>query len=226
MKYLKFAIFIALFTNSVTYATSEKLPDNSQELVCHQMSFVEKNPEMYAPYLWKVFRNKDYIVRYEYKIIDVYKSKTTASYEIIENNISLKKLIVKNLASFNFTNINLCNDSQENQYFVLEQDDFESEDDDGRYLSGKEIFIIDASNKNNIKNLFLGTFYDQYFKVSKKQTSQFHIFSGYSPEKLLSENKPLPITYTMYEKDGGLYMKVGSTYKSDIITLKKPNSVK
>lgn len=227
MKNLKLAMFIALFINSVVYATSGKLSNNSTELVCHQMNLISKSPEMYGKSLYYMFHYKNYIIHYEYKIIDVYKSKTITNYEIKDNNESNKKFTLKDSVSHDYTNANVCEDSKHNHYFVLEQGNFESEDDDGRNLTGKIIEIINANNKNNDKEkYFYGTFYDQYFKVPKKQTSQFHIFAGYSPEKLLSENKPLPIAYTMYEKDGGLYLKVGSTYKSDIITLKKPINVK
>lgn len=74
-------------------------------------------------------------------------------------------------------------------------------------------FIVDVTN-SKISKIFEHKYGDKYSSLK------------YTPEKLLMQNKYLPITYTMYEKDGGLYLKVGSTYKSDIITLKKPNSGK
>lgn len=44
----------------------------------------------------------------------------------------------------------------------------------------------------------------------------------YMPAKLKDTTDCYPANFTIYsEKDGGLYMKVGSSYKSDIITLKK-----
>lgn len=56
-----------------------------------------------------------------------------------------------------------------------------------------------------------------------KELKQSHYdYVKYTPDKLLKQDKYLPITYTMFEKDGGLYLRVGSTYKSDVITLKKP----
>lgn len=225
MKNLKLAIFIALFINSVVYASSEKLPDNTKELVCHQMTLIGKSAETYAPYLWYAFRYKDYKIRYEYKIIDVYKSKTTSSYEISENNISSKKLTIKNVASADFTNANLCEDSQKNHYFVLEQGEYESEEDDGRSLTGKMIEIISDSNENNKPKYFSGIFYDQYLKGVEKLKSQYKIISGHTPEILLKQDKYLPINFTMYEKDGGLYFKVGSTYKANVLTLKKPTVI-
>ncbi|MDD3596766.1 hypothetical protein [Sulfuricurvum sp.] len=61
--------------------------------------------------------------------------------------------------------------------------------------------------------------------VNKIASKCFSLDDFNSPT-MISKNKYLPITYTMFEKGGGLYLKVGSTYKSDIITLKKPSNVK
>lgn len=222
MKYLKFAIFIALFQTSVVYATSEKLPDNSKELICHQMSLVGKSSEIGAPYLWYTFRHKDYIIHYEHKTLDTYKFKSTTSYEIIENNVTVKKLIQKDIAPSDLTKVNLCENLQKNHYFVLEQDNYESEDDDGRSLSGKMIEIIDDAKNGTKQKYFSGIFYDQYLKGAEKLKSVYKISSGYSPENILSHHKPIPITYTLFENEDGFYLKVGSITKVNVITLKKP----
>jgi len=71
-------------------------------------------------------------------------------------------------------------------------------------------FIVEIANNKAVKKIYEHSYY----------------YNRYTPEKLLKQDTYLPITYTIYEKGGGLYMKVGSTYKSDIITLKKPANVK
>lgn len=219
MKHLKFAIILALFINSTVYATSTKLPENAERLTCNQMKIITDPNDRNYVRRWAIFQYQKYAIHYKVNSADI------LSYNIIENNASLKKIMIKNIGTKDYTNANICEDSKRNHYFVLEQGNFEAEDDDGRILTGKIIEIM-GDSQNDKQKYFTATFYDQYFKVSEKQTSQFHVFSGYSPEKLLSQDKHLPITYTMFEKDDGLYIKVSSTYKSDVITLKKPTSVK
>ncbi len=195
MKNLKLAIFIALFINSVVYATSEKLPVNSEELVCHQVKIQNSDENPFS--ITKIFYN-DYVIASDNK------SEYDISYIIKKNNATLKKITLKNVGVFNHTKGSFCEDLNKNQYFVIE-DEWEEENGD----SGKGVLVIDVS-QNNVKKLIKSNFDND----------------DYTPYKLLLKMKYLPITPTLFEKDGGLYMKVGSTYKSDIITLKKPTSVK
>lgn len=69
------------------------------------------------------------------------------------------------------------------------------------------------------------------FEISKNTATKIidnsYSCDKYMPPKLKDRTDCYPADFTIYsEKDGGLYMKVGSTYKSDVITLKKPTSVK
>lgn len=226
MENLKLVIFIVIFINSVVNAYSQNLPEKNNGLVCHQMTLLSKSPEIYSKSLWYTFKHKNYSIHYEYKILDVYKSKSIAVYDIKNNNIIIKKLIVNDDIFHHYTSVNLCEGAKGDYYFVLEESNFESEGDNGENLTGKLIEIISDNNESINSKYFSAIFYDQYFKVPKKQTSQYKLFTGYTPEKVLKQDKYLPITYTMYKKNGGLYMKVGSTYKTDIITLKKPTSGK
>lgn len=69
------------------------------------------------------------------------------------------------------------------------------------------------------------------FEISKNNATKIidnsYSCDKYMPPKLKNTADCYPADFTIYsEKNGGLYMKVGSTYKSDIIMLKKPTSVK
>lgn len=69
------------------------------------------------------------------------------------------------------------------------------------------------------------------FDISKNTATKIidnsYSCDKYMPPKLKDTTDCYPAEFTIYsEKDGGLYMKVGSTYKSDIIPLKKPTSGK
>ncbi|MDD2369398.1 MAG: hypothetical protein PHQ90_08855 [Sulfuricurvum sp.] len=69
------------------------------------------------------------------------------------------------------------------------------------------------------------------FEISKNTATKIidnsYSCDKYMPPKLKDTADCYPADFIIYsEKDGGLYMKVGSTYKSDIITLKKPANVK
>jgi hypothetical protein len=193
---LKIAIFIAFFMSSIVNATQMMLPFNAKALVCHQMKMQKKDIEI--PYSDTQFLYKEYLIQ---------KTRNSAYdpvYIIKKNNIVFNKLVLKDVGDLDLTNANICEDLSNNQYVMIE-DEWEQEDGD----SGHGVFIIDLS-KNNTKTFTRSTVNND----------------DYTPHKLLLKMQYLPITYTMFSKDGGLYLKVGSTYKSDIITLKKPTSVK
>ncbi len=116
----------------------------------------------------------------------------------------MNKITLKDVSGLLYADASICEDLKNNQYIII-QNEWEDED----ASSGTGILVIDISN-NTAKKLYRDNFDDE----------------RYTPKKQLNQQKYLPITYTMYEKYGGLYIKVGSTYKSDIITLKKPTSVK
>jgi hypothetical protein len=126
------------------------------------------------------------------------------AYHICINNHQLNQITLKDVGFTIHTNASVCESSKDNKYLVIKN---EWEDEDAS--SGAGVLIIEISN-NNAKKIFRDNFDDEH----------------YTPKKLLDKQKFLPINTTLFEKNGGLYMKIGSTYKSDIITLKKPTSMK
>lgn len=111
---------------------------------------------------------------------------------------------MKDIGFIIHTNAIICMNSKDNQYIIL-QDEWEQED----ASSGTGILVIEISN-NEAKKLYRENFDDE----------------RYTPKKLLNQQKYLPLSSSLFEKNGELYMKVGSRYKTDIITLKKPTSGK
>jgi hypothetical protein len=212
---LKNVFFILLLFCSVIKADLlQSSLDKNITLECSNMNMKNDMNNKNDPYLRTDFKYKDYIIHHNTVNSD-------AIYEIIKEKKVLKKLSIKDASGTAIhTNGKYCGDLNQSEYFIFEYE-VAAENYDGSGLSGKGLFIIDACDKNDIKKLFLGIFYDQYLKGTEKIKSQYKIYSGYTPPKLLKQDRYLPITYTLFEKDGGLYMKVGSTYKSDIITLKK-----
>jgi hypothetical protein len=197
MKNLKIVVFTVLLLNSIVNAGANSLPTNSETLVCHQME-LHKRVQDYDPPMNTYFVYKNYLIQPDDRtMIDT-------SYIIKNNNIKLNILTLQNTGTLIHTDASVCNNSKNNQYIIIE-DEWEGED----ASSGTGILVIEISN-NTAKKLYRDNFDDE----------------RYTPKKLLNQQKYLPITPTLFEKNGGLYMKVGSTYKSDIITLKKPTSVK
>ncbi|MDD5160803.1 MAG: hypothetical protein PHI47_12165 [Sulfuricurvum sp.] len=197
MKCFEIAVFIALFVSSIVNAASEKLPANSEFLTCNKME-LHKRVQDYDPPMNTYFVYKNYLIQPDDRTM------VDTSYIIKNNNIRLNTLTLKNTGTLIHTEASICNNTKNNEYIIIE-DEWEGEDAG----SGTGVLVIDISN-NTAKKLYRDNFDDE----------------RYTPKKLLNQQKYLPITPTLFEKDGGLYMKVGSTYKSDIITLKKSNSGK
>lgn len=192
MKNLKASIFIALFLNSIINAGNIMLPANSTVLVCHQME-LHKKVQDYDPPMNTFFVYKDYLIQPDNR------ADYDTSYIIKKKKLLLNKITLKNVSGLLYADASICEDLKNNQYIII-QNEWEDED----ASSGTGILVIEISN-NTAKKLYRDNFDDE----------------RYTPKKLLNQQKYLPITPTLFEKDGGLYMKVGSTYKSDVITLKK-----
>lgn len=190
-------VFTVLLLNSIVNAGGNNLPINSKPLICHQME-MHKKVQDYDPPMNTYFVYKDYFIQPHNR------ADYDTSYIIKKKNLLFNKITLKDVSGLFYTNTILCEDSKNNQFIVLE-DEWEGED----ASSGTGILVIDISN-NTAKKLYRDNFDDE----------------RYTPKKLLNQQKYLPITPTLFEKDGGLYMKVGSTYKFDIVTLKKPANVK
>ncbi|MCX6060703.1 MAG: hypothetical protein NT103_00405 [Campylobacterales bacterium] len=200
MKNLRITALTVLFIGALTYADSPKLPEKNEALICHQME-LHKRVQDFEPPMNTYFVYKEYFVQPDDRSEDII-------YNIKKNNVLLNSITLKDVGTLIHTKANLCEDLNNSQYIVI-VDEFEGEGgDDGAY-SGEGILILEIS-KNKVKKITKKDFFDDI----------------YTPQKLLNQQKFLPITYSMFSKDGGLYMKVGSTYKSNIITLKKPTSVK
>ncbi|MDD4950805.1 hypothetical protein [Sulfuricurvum sp.] len=116
-----------------------------------------------------------------------------------KKNKVLGEFNIDNADAWSLDNIYLLNNTIDQQYFVIEA-----------YCEDSVKYFVVSVNNDKISLILKKEFYNEQ----------------YTPQKLLKQNKYLPVTYSMFEKDGGLYMKVGSTYKSDIITLKKSTSMK
>lgn len=63
MKYLKFAIFIALFVSTIVNAGSNELPVKSAALICYQMKMVKNNTTVETVKSATEFANKEFFVR-------------------------------------------------------------------------------------------------------------------------------------------------------------------
>ncbi len=198
MKNLKITILIGLFVSSIVYASSEKLPATSEAFICHQMKMIKNNATAETVRANTEYMYKEYFVRITSNSVD------DPVYHMYVNKHQLNQITLKDVGFLIHTTANICENYKNNKYVILEN---EWEDEDAS--SGTGVLVIDISN-NTAKKLYRDNFDDE----------------RYTPKKQLNQQKYLPITYKMYEKDGGLYMKVGSTYKSDIIILKKPNSRK
>lgn len=196
----KILIFLITFSFVALYANAETLHDNIE---CNSSSIFEQNK-----LLKKELENGD--ITYTSKALNVkmhlhpYISDTDKAYVdyiFLTNQHNLGNIRFYDTDNFvDFGDILFFKHLNQNNYAIIKY-----------YPEGEKTyyFIVELDNKK-IKNI-----YHSYYKLSR-----------YIPKKLLMQEKYVPITYTMYEKDGGLYLKVGSTYKSDVITLKKPTSGK
>lgn len=198
MKSLKVTIFIALFVSLIVNAASEKLTATSEALICNQMKMIKNNATVETAKLATEFVYKEFFIRIKSNSAD------DPVYQIYKKNHPLNQITLKDIGFIIHTNAIICENSKDNQYMVF-QDECEQED----ASSGTGVLVIDISN-NTAKKLYRDNFDDE----------------RYTPKKLLNQQKYLPITPTLFEKDSGLYMKDGSTYKSDTITVKKPTSMK
>ncbi|MDD3596768.1 hypothetical protein [Sulfuricurvum sp.] len=193
-------LLVMLYT--IVLADSMQVFENSENLKCNQMRMVKKIQNRdFDPPMNTYFVYKNYLIQPDDRDIE------NASYIVKKNNTKFNLVTLKNSGTLNYSKALICDDMNEVKYILL-IDEFEGGGEDGTY-SGEGVLILEISN-NNLMKINKKDFFDK----------------KYTPKKLLDEDKTLPLTYTMYKKDGGLYMKVGSTYKSDIITLKKPNSGK
>jgi hypothetical protein len=83
-------------------------------------------------------------------------------------------------------------------------------------------FILEQESEYTMSYLILKVTDTYVEKIIEKSYS----CQEYMPPKTKHMYDCYTANFTMYEKDGGLYLKVGSTYKSDVITLKKPTNRK
>jgi hypothetical protein len=192
-------IFLITFSFVALYANAETLHDNIE---CNSSSIFEQNK-----LLKKELENGNIIYRSKELNIDVISHATISDTDkdYVDYIFFTKS---QNLGHIRFYDVDSFTDSGNAYLFVNVH---------SKYLLAEYLdenleryyFIVDLTNPK-ISKIFEHKYGDKY--------SSFK----YTPKKILEQDKHLPVSYNLFEKDGRLYLKVGSTYKSDIITLKKP----